>query len=69
LSAACAAFTLWALVFAPTAWYLESILEGAAVPLLAIVPLTAFVAWLAARGLLDRRALAREMARVRGVLE
>jgi len=69
LSAAGAAFTMWALVFAPAAWYLESILEGAAVPLIAVVPLTALVAWITARGLLDRRALAREMAHVRGWLE
>jgi succinoglycan exporter len=69
LSAAGAAFTLWALVFTPAAWYLESILEGAAVPLLAVIPLTALVAWFAARGLLDRRGLTREFARIRRGLE
>ncbi len=69
LSAAGAAFTLWALVFAPMAWYLESILEGAAVPLLAVVPLLALVAWIGARGLLDRRALASEFARIKSGME
>lgn len=69
LSAAGAAFTLWALVFTPAAWYLESILEGAAVPLIAVVPLTALVVWFAARAVLDRRALTREVARIRAGLE
>lgn len=69
LSAAGAAFTLWALVFAPSAWYLEEILKGAAVPQLAVVPLTALVAWLFARALVDRRSLAREIARIRTGLE
>jgi O-antigen/teichoic acid export membrane protein len=69
LSAAAGAFTLWALVFTPAAWYLGAALEGAAVPLLAVVPLTALVAWFAARGLVDRRALARELARIKSGLE
>lgn len=69
LSAGGAAFALWALVFAPAAWYLEGILEGAAVPQLAVVPLLAFVLWLVARALVDRRSLGREIARIRSGLE
>ncbi|MBL8860014.1 MAG: oligosaccharide flippase family protein [Planctomycetes bacterium] len=69
LGAAGAAFTLWALAFAPAAWYLEYLLEGASVPLLAIIPLIALVVWLVARALLDRPALSRELARVRSGLE
>jgi len=69
LGAAGMAFTLWALVFAPAAWYLEYILQGASVPLLAIIPVIALVMWLAARALLDRSSLSREIARVRAGLE
>ena len=69
LGAAGAAFALWALVFAPAAWYLEYLLEGASVPLLAIIPLIALVVWVAARALLDRPALSRELARVRAGME
>lgn len=69
LAPAAAALLFWVLVFAPCSWYLEKILEGASVPLLALVPLAAFVLWLLARVALDRAALAREAAFVRARIE
>jgi hypothetical protein len=36
---------------------------------LAVVPLLALVAWIGARGLLDRRALASEFARIKSGME
>jgi hypothetical protein len=69
IGAAVMAFGLWILVFAPAAWYLGRLLEGASVPLLAVAPLLALILWLVARAVADRSALSGELAVVRARLD
>lgn len=63
------AAAVWVLVFVPVSWYLERILEGASVPMLALVPLVAFVLWFLVRTVVDRAALTSELGLVRARLE